>query len=188
MQRYIGPLTIVFLLGFVLTRVLLLKRNGIKAMKFGEMAKMDFLILPFVLLYFYLVFAAVFELLAPSRQQFFHSRIAFWLGAFFCAAGLLLLFLSLASFGKSFRVGIDQDRPDKLVTTGVFAFSRNPIYVTFALVLLAEFLLFSNWILFVYMFAAVWLFHRQVRREEEFMRAHYGRQYLEYCRRVRRYL
>lgn len=187
-QRYIGPLIIVLLLGFVLTRVLLLKRNGIKAMKFGEMDKKDFLILPFVIFYFYLVFAAAFDLPAPSRQQFFHSRIVFRLGEFFSVAGLLLLFLSLVSFGKSFRVGIDQDRPDKLVTAGIFAFSRNPIYVAFAFVLLAEFLLFSNWILLAYMLAAVWLFQRQVRREEEFMRAHYGRQYLEYCRRVRRYL
>ena len=188
MQRYIGPLTMVLLLGFVLTRVLLLKRHGIKAMKFGEMDKKDFLILPFVLFYFYLVFAAGFDFPLPSRQQFFHSRIVFWLGALCCVAGLLLLFLSLVSFGKSFRVGVDQDRPDKLVTTGIFAFSRNPIYVAFAFALLGQFFLFSNWILLAYILVATWLFHRQICREEEFMRAHYGPQYLEYCRRVSRYL
>jgi protein-S-isoprenylcysteine O-methyltransferase Ste14 len=33
------------------------------------------------------------------------------------------------SFGTSFRVGIDVEHPDKLVTTGIFAVSRNPIYV-----------------------------------------------------------
>jgi len=105
-----------------------------------------------------------------------------------CVAGLLLIFLSLVSFGKSFRVGIDQDHPDQLVTTGIFAFSRNPIYAAFALVLLGQFLLFSNWILLVYMVAAIWLFHRQVLREEEYLRGHYGQPYLEYCDRVRRYL
>jgi len=59
-----------------------------------------------------------------------------------CLAGLVLLFLSLVSFGKSFRVGIDQEHPDKLITAGVFVFSRNPIYVAFALVLLGQFLVF----------------------------------------------
>jgi hypothetical protein len=41
----------------------------------------------------------------------------------------VLLAASLVSFGKSFRVGIDIDYPDKLVTSGVFAITRNPICV-----------------------------------------------------------
>jgi protein-S-isoprenylcysteine O-methyltransferase Ste14 len=98
------------------------------------------------------------------------------------------LFLSLVSFGRSFRVGIDVDQPDKLVTTGIFAISRNPIYVGFALVLVGQFLVFPNWIPLVYLAAGVLLFHRQVLREESFMRQHYDQEYAEYCRRVRRYL
>ena len=43
-----------------------------------------------------------------------------------------------------------------------------------------QFLLFSNWILLVYWLAAVWLFHRQVLREEEFLKQHYGQEYSEY--------
>jgi protein-S-isoprenylcysteine O-methyltransferase Ste14 len=74
------------------------------------------------------------------------------------------------------------------VTTGVFTFSRNRIYTAFAFILLGEFLIFPNWILLLYLVAALWLFHRQVLREEEFLRGHYGEEYAEYCRRVRRYL
>ncbi len=85
-------------------------------------------------------------------------------------------------------MGIDVDHFDKLVTTGVFAFSRNPIYVAFGLVLLGQFLVFPNWILLVYLVAGIWLFHRQVLREEEFMGKHYGNEYVRYCKRVRRYL
>jgi protein-S-isoprenylcysteine O-methyltransferase Ste14 len=80
------------------------------------------------------------------------------------------------------------NHPGRLVTSGVFAFSRNPIYVAFAIILAGQFLIFSNWILLVYTAAAVWLFHRQVRREEEYLQKQYGREYFQYCSRVRRYI
>jgi protein-S-isoprenylcysteine O-methyltransferase Ste14 len=188
MPGYFAAVTLLLLLGMVWGRVLLMRRAGTKAVHFGEVDKKDFLIPPLALLYFYIVFAAAFDLPGVSKQEFFHSEAVSWLGVLFCLAGLSLLFLSLIAFGKSFRIGIDPDRPDQLVTTGVFAFSRNPIYVAFAFVLLGQFLVFSNWILLVYLVAATGLFHRQVLREEEFLKKHYGRQYSEYSDQVRRYL
>ena len=188
MQGYFAALTIVLLLGMVWARVLLMRRQGIKAMHFGRIDKKDFLIPPFALFSFYIVFAAAFNLPTVSKREFFHSAIVSWVGVLLCVAGLFLMFLSLVSFGKSFRVGIDQDNSDKLVTTGIFAFSRNPIYVAFAFILLGQFLIFPNWILLVYVGAGIWLFHRQVLREEEYLKKHYGKDYLEYCNGVRRYL
>ena len=187
MPRYFAGLTIVLLLGMVLTRALQMKRRGIKATHFGNIDKKDFFIPPFALFYFYIVFANSFHFPIVSTQEFFHSEAIGWVGVLFCLAGLLLLSWSLVSFGQSFRVGIDTDHPDKLITTGIFAFSRNPIYVAFALILIGQFLIFSNWILLVYIGAAIWLFHRQVLREEEYLKKHYGQEYSEYCNRVRRY-
>jgi len=69
MQRYFAALTIVLLLGMVFTRVLLMKRKGIEAMNFGKIDKKDFLIPPFALFYFYLVFAAAFNLPAVSKPS-----------------------------------------------------------------------------------------------------------------------
>lgn len=188
MPRYFAVLTIVLLFGMVLTRVLLMKRKAIEAMNFGKLDRTDFLIPPFALFYFYIVFAATFNLPTVSTQEFFQSGVISWVGVLCCLAGLLLLLWSLVSFGQSFRVGIDTDYPDKLITTGAFAFSRNPIYVAFAFILIGQFLIFSNWILLVYIGAAIWLFHRQVLREEDYLKKHYGKEYSEYCNRVRRYL
>lgn len=188
MPKYLGALTIVLLLGMVLTRVFLLKGQGIKAMKFGNIDNTDFLIPPFALFYFYVLFAAAFGWPNVSTYQFFHSEAAAWTGALFCLAGLLILLWSLISFKQSFRVGIDTDRPDKLIVDGIFAFSRNPIYLAFAMVLIGEFLIFPNWITLIYLVAATWLVHRQVLREEEYLKGHYGRAYEQYCHRVRRYL
>ena len=187
MSKYFAPLTIVLMLGMVLTRALLMKKQGIEAMNFGKLDKTDLLIPPFAFFYFYIVFAATFNFHNVSTQEFFHSEVISWVGVFFCLAGLAILLWSLISFGQSFRVGIDNEHPDKLITSGVFAMSRNPIYVAFAFILLGQFLIFSNWILLVYIGAAIWLFHRQVLREEDYLKQHYGNEYLEYCDRVRRY-
>jgi protein-S-isoprenylcysteine O-methyltransferase Ste14 len=188
MQRYLAALALVLFMGMVLARVALMKRKGIRTIHFGSTDKKDFLIPPFVLFYFYVVFAAAFHWPSLSDQQFFHSEVASWAGVLLFLAGLSLLLGSLVSFGKSFRIGIDTERPDKLVTTGVYSYSRNPIYVAFAFVLIGQFLVFSNWILLVYLVAGFWLFHRQVLREEDSLKATYGASYEEYCGRVRRYV
>jgi protein-S-isoprenylcysteine O-methyltransferase Ste14 len=188
MPRYFGVLTILLLIGMVLMRVLLMKRKGIDAMNFGKIDKTDFIIPPFALFYFYCVFAAAFGFPSVSTQVFFDPMVSAWIGAVFCLAGLVLMAWSLISFGQSFRVGIDQEYPDRLITTGVFAISRNPIYVAFAVVLLGQFLIFPNWILLLYLGGAIGLFHRQVLREEDYLKGHYGKEYTEYCNRVRRYV
>src|SRR5215472_11482149 len=107
MPKYLGALTIVLLLGMVLTRISVLRRQGIKAMKFGSIDKTDFLIPPFALFYFYVLFAAAFHWPTVTTHQFFQSEIIAWTGVLFCLAGLLLLLLlwSLISFRQSFRVG-----------------------------------------------------------------------------------
>lgn len=187
MQEYLAALTIALLLVMVLTRSYLLRRTGTRVIHFGRIDKTDFLIPPFALFYFYTVFAAAFNLPNISTQLFFQSEVLSWIGVILCVAGLVLLLLSLVAFGSSFRVGIDIDHPDRLVTTGIFAFSRNPVYVAFAFVLLGQLLVFPNWILLIYLAAGIWLFHRQVLREEEFLGKQYGQGYEEYCNQVRRY-
>src|SRR5262245_31375854 len=140
MQRLLASLTIVLLLGMVITRVLMMRRRGIRAMHFGKIDKKDFLIPPFALFYFYIVFAAAFGWPTVSRQQFFSSEALSWVGALLCAVGLLLFLLSLISFGRSFRVGIDADHPDKLITTGAFPLLPSPVFVPFWFILLGHFL------------------------------------------------
>jgi protein-S-isoprenylcysteine O-methyltransferase Ste14 len=188
MPGYLGALAVVLLLAMVLSRVFLLKRQGVTAMKFGAVDKTDFLIPPFALFYFYLVFATAFGWPSVSTQHFFYSAPVAWIGVAACAAGLLMLLWSLISFSRSFRIGIDTEHPDKLITSGIFAFSRNPLYVAFAGILTGEFMIFPNWILLVYLAGFCALVHRQVLREEDYLKGHYGQDYLDYCQRVRRYL
>lgn len=187
MQEYIAVAIMVLLIIMVLSRVFLLRKMGIKAMKFGEMDRKDFIIIPFALLFLYLVFSSALNM-PKLGAELFSIEIVSWVGVVLCILALLLFMFSLVSFGKSFRVGIDEEKPGTLVTTGAFAISRNPIYTAFGLVLLGIFLISPNWILILYLIAGLWLFNRQVLREEDSLKKIYGEEYLEYCKRVRRYL
>ncbi len=188
MQKYFAVATMILMLSFVVDRVIILKKHGIEAMKFGNIDKTDFLIPPFAIFYFYIIFSNAFNFPKVSTQVIFRSELLSWIGVVFCMAGLLLLLWSLISFGQSFRIGIDINQPDKLITTGAFRISRNPIYVSFGSILFGQFIIFPNVILLVYFVVAIWLFHRQIRREEEFMKCQYGEEYRKYCQHVRRYL
>src|SRR6516225_6446645 len=119
MQRYFGALTILLFLGLILVRVTMLRKRGIKAMHFGRTDHSDFLIVPFAFSYFYMVFGHAFGLPVPGGAELFPTSIIGWIGVLACGSGLILLYWSLVSFGNAFRVGIDQELPDKLVTTGV---------------------------------------------------------------------
>src|SRR5258708_27938325 len=92
MPKYLGALTIVLLLGMVLARISVLRRQGIRAMKFGNIDKTDFLIPPFPLFYFYILFAAAFHWLTVTTHQFFLSAVIFLTVQLFCLARLFFFF------------------------------------------------------------------------------------------------
>ncbi len=186
MQKWIALGIMLTLVATVLLRSHLLKQRGIKAMKFGETDRNDFLILPFAAFYFFMILASVLNLPRPGTELF-RSEAAQWAGVILNSAGLAFFLYSLISFGKSFRVGIDETAPGDLVTTGAYAISRNPMYTAFGIILAGNFLVFTNWIFLVYWFAGLWLFNRQVMREEESLRKLYGKDYIEYCSKVPRY-
>jgi protein-S-isoprenylcysteine O-methyltransferase Ste14 len=187
MTKYIALATLVLLIILVLSRAFQLKRLGIKAIQFGKMDKKDFFIPPFALLLFYIVFASAFDL-PEIGAELFNNEFVGWIGVAACAIGVLLFLYALISFGKSFRVGLDEDHPGELVTTGAFAISRNPIYTAFGLILTGVFLIIPNWIILIYIFAGIWLFNRQILLEEQSLKKIYGEKYSEYCNRVRRFL
>ena len=191
MQDYVAIFSLILLITLVLFRSFQMKKKGIKALHFGEMDKKDFLILPFVLLFFYMILANTFDLprfgaVLTSNET--SSAIAAWIGAVLCLLAIVLFLWGLVSFGKSFRVGIDTNKPGNLVTSGAFSISRNPLYMAFFMILAGIFLIFPTWLFFAYFIAGLWVIDRQVCLEENSLRDIYGKEYNDYCNKVRRYI
>ena len=190
MQEIISSILLTLLIIILMSRAALMRRKGIKAIVFGKTDKSDFLLLPVVLFLIYSVIAGLFNLpmWQPLVMPFWDTTIPGWVGLVICTFALVVIAFSLKSFKDSFRVGIDESKPDKLITDGIFAISRNPLYVCFFLFFIGMFLIYRNALIT----AAVILFplaiHRQILREESFLKNHYGNEYKEYCKKVRRYI
>ena len=187
MQGYFVIFALIVLISLVLFRSRQMKKHGIKAVHFGEMDKKDFFIIPFVLLYLYLTIANMFELPRVGMIIDDNSLIA-WIGAVLCILAPLLFLWGIISFGKSFRVGIDESSPGGLVCVGAFSISRNPLYIAFFMILIGVFCIFPTWIFFAYLIGGLWLIDRQVCLEENSLRKTYGKEYDDYCEKVRRYI
>nr|WP_300825021.1 methyltransferase [uncultured Schaedlerella sp.] len=86
------------------------------------------------------------------------------------------------------RKGIKTDQTE-LVTNGIYWFSRNPAFLGFDLVYIGILLMFFHWILLAAsVFAGVMLHLQIVYVEERFLKKVFGEEYLEYQKKVCRYL
>jgi protein-S-isoprenylcysteine O-methyltransferase Ste14 len=105
------------------------------------------------------------------------------------ATGLALQAIAAGQFVKA-RTNLHAFRdPDKLITTGVFAFSRNPMYLGFVLTLIGAALLLNTvtaWIGPLTFFAVANLWY--VPREERIADRLFGAPYRAYRARVRRWI
>jgi protein-S-isoprenylcysteine O-methyltransferase Ste14 len=98
-----------------------------------------------------------------------------------------VMVLAQAQMGRSWRVGIDPTRTE-LVTHGLFAIVRNPIYTSVLLVLAAVFLVTpAAWTASSALFGA-FLLALQTRLEEAHLVAMHGDAYRSYARRTGRFV
>ena len=112
-------------------------------------------------------------------------RLAGWSGL---AAALAWTAVAQYQMGLSWRIGIDLQRATGLVTSGLFAWSRNPIFLAMRVGLLSLVLLRPNAATVALWLVGDVLMQFQVRLEEAFLRERHGADYAAYCAKVRRWL
>ena len=173
----------------VQVRAAILRKRGTRVMVFGVSNKSDFILVPLVLAIAYTALANTFGLPMWSVliRPFWNSTTPGWAGLALCVIAVVGFAFTLASFGDSFRVGIDENKPDKLVTSGMFRLSRNPIYVCFLFFFVGMFIIHRNIVIAIAVVLFALAIHRQVLREEKFLNSHYGEEYKAYRKKVRRY-
>jgi protein-S-isoprenylcysteine O-methyltransferase Ste14 len=94
--------------------------------------------------------------------------------------GIVSWVVAIAQFAVYFPKG-------RLITNGIFSVSRNPIYSSWILLILPGLaLVLNNWIFLLAAVVMLVAFLVCISDEEEQMRSHFGADYTDYCKKVRR--
>lgn len=101
---------------------------------------------------------------------------------------LVLMTLVRLNLGSSWRMGLDYNTKDDLVTNGFYKYIRNP-YFTFLLGFQFALILISPNAVVIFAFIQSYLLiNLQIREEEVFLTEKYGDKYTQYKNRVGRFI
>lgn len=111
-----------------------------------------------------------------------------FVGAVLIALGQALVILAQAQMGASWRIGIDEGAKTALVTHGLYAHIRNPIYTGLILTLIGAACVAPGPLMISAAIGTSLLIDLQTRREERFMLHVHGEVYAAWMRTTGRYL
>jgi protein-S-isoprenylcysteine O-methyltransferase Ste14 len=110
-------------------------------------------------------------------------------GGILIALAIAIAAWSLLHFHKA-GTDVRPDKPDSsLITSGPFRFTRNPLYIVLTLTQITAALWLDNlWILLLVIPSVVVITFYAIAREERYLERLFGQDYLDYKKRVRRWL
>ncbi|AVJ57127.1 isoprenylcysteine carboxylmethyltransferase family protein [Idiomarina sp. OT37-5b] len=138
-----------------------------------------------------ILIAGIMLLLSPLFPQVHFQPLPNWIIAIIAALGVIIPLIGVISFKRAATTPDPRDptKTNSLVTTGIYRYTRNPMYLGFALLLLAWGLYLANMAtlfgLPAYMF---YMNQFQIKPEERALAEKFGRDYTQYHQKTKRWL
>jgi protein-S-isoprenylcysteine O-methyltransferase Ste14 len=139
-------------------------------------------IMIFLLLFLVVPIGLVLLLHLPWYLSFIYP-LGIGFGAILISISVVIIYLGI----KGLRLRYSRDSYEKmegLVTTGIYAYTRNPIYFGAIIMIFGWFLVLPFTFILISVFLFSVLFYITARSEEKQLQQKYGRKYLEYKRKV----
>tara|TARA_B100000767_G_scaffold150904_1_gene142060 strand:+ start:311 stop:784 length:474 start_codon:yes stop_codon:yes gene_type:complete len=110
--------------------------------------------------------------------------------------GVLILIASFLGFGymvnfyKKNETEIEPTKTtSKIITSGLYRYSRNPVYlISCAGPIGLGFIFTTYWAMFAFIPALIVVYFTAVKKEEQYLGEKFGQEYLDYKKKVRRWL
>ncbi len=193
---FIPPVSFLLIILLIFSRILYLKKLGVKTSSSSDKKKSIHLYPLFLLI----MLLWLYEMIRPAFQVSF-SVLPNFIGNFIIESELLQisgvtiislsifsLFITLHNFGKSLRFGLDKNNMGKLITTGIFSISRNPFFISINLYFFGIAVLLPSPFFICFLIISIVATHFFILKEEKFMKECCGEEYQKYSQKVRRYL
>jgi protein-S-isoprenylcysteine O-methyltransferase Ste14 len=123
----------------------------------------------------------------PAFAEYTFHPLQAWLGLVALVAALVLFRLTHVQLGRNWSISLETRTQHSLVTDGLYAYVRHPMYSSFLLSAVAQILLLPNWVAGpagLVGFGVLFFF--RVGREERLMIETFGENYRAYRRRTAR--
>lgn len=106
----------------------------------------------------------------------------------FCLSilGLIITFIAQIQMKNSWKLGIDHEKQVKLVTSGIYSLSRNPVYIGLGISFCGFFLIAPNLGSLLFLIIMTFAIVSKVKDEEAFLSQNVPIQFKDYCRKVKR--
>ena len=188
MNRIAGLVILAIFYGIYIGKMLLQKRKGIRTDQMARGRRRDRVFYVEVILKFatYSVVAAELVSIILTKSYLPEGFIA--AGCILGLVGDVIFATAVITMRDSWRAGLAEADETRMITDGIYRYSRNPAFLGFDLVYLGILLMFFNWILFVFSMFAIIMLHIQILQEESYLLKVFGEEYAAYRSRVCRYL
>ena len=189
-------LFIIFLLSYCLKLVILYKRHKISANVLAKGKKDNKIkivettvkLSTFIWGITWIVEIFFSQSIDKNLHILFNSLIINYMGLLITAIGVCIFITAMVSMKTSWRVGIDKNTKTKLVTCGIYNYSRNPAFVGFDLMFMGLFLTYPNILTIFILIANIISIHRLILQEEKYLENSFGMEYISYKEKTPRYI
>ena len=195
MQIYLFLFLIVyFFFVFFLRSYLIWKRTGVNPLTFsksddahGYNGKVfTFIsILEFVVVFIYAFKNEWYQYLLPF--WYLENSYLLYIGWGLLLLSLVLVWIAQSQMANSWRIGIDENNKTELVTNGLFAYSRNPIFLGVMIANVGLLFIIPNAFTLLILALSAVSINTQIRLEEAFLKSSHGKEYQDYLNQVRRW-
>ena len=128
---------------------------------------------------------------SSTKIDLIHIPFQFPISIFILSVGILIFINPVLQFIKSKTTinPIHFKETNKLVTSGIFKYSRNPMYLGMLMIILSTSIFYLNiYSILTPLLFILWINKFQIKREEEFLTEKFGDEYLSYKKKTRRWI
>jgi len=187
-MKRLGIIILAFFYAVYLGKMLLQKRKGIQTDQIAKGKKKDKVFYTELIMKIATYAVVVMEVLSILNLEQKLPQAIQIVGVGLGFLGDIVFAAAVITMKDSWRAGLAENDKTEMVTVGIYQISRNPAFLGFDCVYIGILLMFFNVPLLLFSIFAMVMLHLQILQEEQYLQSVFGNDYVEYKKKVCRYI